>query len=97
MKANWGGILMRYQQTIEIHKRLEAVLRLIGTGRYSAPALAESIQVSIPTISRIVAALREQGHNIRAEKHADGWHYVLVVAGSSRRKPKLRRLIHAAT
>ena len=67
---------MRYQQTIEIHQRLEAVLRLVRTGKYSTPALAETVGVSIPTISRIVAALREQGHDIRAERARQGWRYV---------------------
>ena len=64
---------MRYQQTLEIHQRLETVLRLIRTGKYSTPALAETVGVSIPTISRIVAALRVQGHEIRAERHDGGW------------------------
>ena len=68
---------MRYQQTIEIHERIETVLRLIETGAYSTPALAEEIGVSIPTISRIVAALRERGHDIQAERTEKGWRYVL--------------------
>jgi predicted DNA-binding transcriptional regulator YafY len=68
---------MRYQQTLEIHQRLETVLQLIRTGEYSTPALAESVGVSIPTISRIVASLREQGHDIRSERTAKGWRYVL--------------------
>jgi predicted DNA-binding transcriptional regulator YafY len=72
---------MRYQQTLEIHQRLATVLRLIGTGRYSTPALAEKVGVSIPTISRIVAALREQGHGIKAERTAKGWRYVLAGGG----------------
>ncbi len=69
---------MRYQQTLEIHQRLETVLRLIGTGKYSTPALAETVGVSIPTISRIVAALRVQGHDIRAERTSQGWRYLLI-------------------
>jgi biotin operon repressor len=68
---------MRYQQSIAIHDRIEEVLRLIGTGDYSTPALADEVGVSIPTISRIVATLREQGHNIHAERTAKGWRYVL--------------------
>lgn len=68
---------MRYQQTIEIHDRIETVLRLIETGEYSTPALAEEVGVSIPTISRIVAALRERGHDIQAERTGKGWRYVL--------------------
>ena len=69
---------MRYQQTLEIHQRLETVLQLICTGNYSTPALAETVGVSIPTISRIVAALREQGHDIRAERTSKGWRYLIV-------------------
>ena len=68
---------MRYRQTIQIHERIEAVLKLIQTGEYSTPALADEIGVSIPTISRIVAALRERGHDIRSERTSAGWRYVL--------------------
>jgi transposase len=68
---------MRYQQTIEIHERIATVLRLIETGEYSTPALAEEVGVSIPTISRIVAALRERGHDIHAERTSKGWRYML--------------------
>jgi biotin operon repressor len=78
---------MRYQQTIEIHQRLETVLQLVRTGEYSTPQLAESLGVSIPTISRIVAALRQQGHDIRAQRTKDGWRYVLsAVHNSSKAK-----------
>jgi len=75
---------MRYQQSLEIHDRLEAVLQLIETGQYSTPALAKEMGVSVPTISRIVAALRERGHNIRAERNDGGWRYVLVRIRPSR-------------
>jgi biotin operon repressor len=68
---------MRYQLALEIHERIEEVLRLIKTGEYSTPALAEAVGVSIPTISRIVAALREHGHEIKAERNNTGWRYVL--------------------
>ena len=81
---------MRYQQTLEIHQRLETVLRLIGTGEYSTPALAETVGVSIPTISRIVAALREQGHDIKAERSQNGWRYVLTSAKPSREEKTSR-------
>jgi biotin operon repressor len=70
---------MRYQLALEIHERIEEVLRLIKTGEYSTPALAEAVGVSIPTISRIVAALREQGHQIKAVWAATGWRYVLEI------------------
>ncbi len=75
---------MRYQQSLEIHDRLEAVRELIETGRYSTPALAKEVGVSVPTISRIVAALRERGHDIQAERTSRGWRYVLK--GNATRK-----------
>lgn len=69
---------MFYARSLEIEQRLDHVLRLIRTGRYSTPKLAEEVGVSIPTISRCVTALRERGHQIRAEKHGNGWRYFLV-------------------
>jgi biotin operon repressor len=70
---------MRYQLAIDIHERLEEVLRLIRACEYPTPALAEAVGASIPTISRIVAALREQGHQIKAVRAATGWRYVLEI------------------
>jgi hypothetical protein len=69
---------MPFERSLEIERRLDDVLRLIRIGRFSTPMLAEEVGVSIPTISRIVAALRDRGHDIRAEKHEDGWRYVVV-------------------
>lgn len=77
---------MRYQQSLTIEQRLEAVLRLIRTGQYSTPRLADEIGVSIPTISRCVEALRERGHTIAAENQNGTWRYVLK--GKARRPPK---------
>lgn len=77
---------MLYRHTLAIHDRLETVLRLIRTGSFSTPALAKEVGVSIPTISRIVAALRERGHAIRSEKHRDGWRYVIDDYRSARKR-----------
>jgi predicted DNA-binding transcriptional regulator YafY len=77
---------MPFERSLEIERRLDDVLRLISTGRFSTPMLAEKVGVSIPTISRIVAALRNRGHDIEAERTSKGWRYVLI---SSRRfKPE---------
>lgn len=75
---------MRYRQSLEIEQRLEAVLRLIRAGKYSTPAIAENLGVSIPTVSRCVEALRERGHVILAVKRVEGWRYCL--AGSAKTK-----------
>jgi biotin operon repressor len=77
---------MQYQRSLEIEQRLNAVLRLIRRGRHSTPKIAAELQVSIPTISRAVTALRERGHDIRAEKQANGWRYILNPAPSASRK-----------
>jgi biotin operon repressor len=69
---------MLYERSLEIAQRLGTVRRLIRTGRYSTPKLAERLGVSIPTVSRYITALRKRGYDIRAEKHANGWRYVLV-------------------
>jgi predicted DNA-binding transcriptional regulator YafY len=79
---------MPFERSLEIEQRLDAALRLIRTGGYSTPMLAEELGVSIPTISRIVAALRERGHDIHAERTNAGWRYIL--RGSSERPPKGR-------
>ena len=49
---------MLYERSLEIETRLDAVLRLIRTGRYSTPKLAQQLRVSVPTVSRCVNALR---------------------------------------
>jgi hypothetical protein len=78
---------MPFERSLEIERRLDDVLRLIRTGRFSTPMLAEEVGVSIPTISRCVLALRERGHDIRAEKQESGWRYVL---GRGRDTEKIR-------
>ena len=78
---------MVYRRSQEIERRLEEVLRLIRVGGYATPALAKGLGVSIPTVSRCVTALRERGHDIRAEKKSNGWQYILRDSGSERRQP----------
>jgi transposase len=82
---------MRYQRSLEIEQRLDAVLELIRTGNYSTPALAEKVGVSIPTISRSVEALRERGHNIKAAKGPNGWRYTIIPVERSANAPSDRR------
>lgn len=77
---------MLYQRFREIEQRLRTVLRLIRRGRYSTPKLADRIGVSVPTMSRYVTALRERGYEIRAEKQAKEWRYVLVGKSSVNRR-----------
>ncbi len=87
---------MLYQRSLEIERRLGAVVRLIRTGHYSTPKLAERLGVSIPTVSRYVTALRQRGYDIRAERKMKEWRYILVgkTAGA---QPKPSPFTHATT
>jgi len=77
---------MLYQRSLEIERRLQAVLRLVETGRYSTPLIARELGVSIPTVSRDVTALRERGHEIRSHRLLDGtWRYGLGRKTANRR------------
>lgn len=69
---------MLYQRSLDIERRLATVLRLIRSGGYSTPMIAEELGISIPTVSRDVTALRERGHDIRSQRKGDGWRFVLV-------------------
>jgi len=80
---------MVYQQSLAIEERLQQVLALIRAGGHSTPTLAVSLAVSVPTISRCIAALRNRGFVIECRRTDHGCHYVLrksTVAGTSKRK-----------
>ncbi len=68
---------MLYTRSLEIERRLSALLGLVGSGRHSTPSLAKALGVSVPTVSRCISALRARGHNIRAIKRSEGWAFVL--------------------
>ncbi|MBB6146841.1 biotin operon repressor [Silvibacterium bohemicum] len=82
---------MPYQRSLDIERRLQSVLRLISSGQFSSPMIADEIGVSIPTVSRDVTALRERGYEIRSERLRDGWRYVLAPEPS-----KVLPVTHAA-
>ncbi len=49
---------------------------LLQIGREpSAAQLAERLGVSLPTVRRLVAALRRKGYQIESRRRSDGWHY----------------------
>ncbi len=73
---------MLYQRSLDIEQRLQTVLRLIRSGDFSTPMIAERTGVSIPTVSRDVTALRERGYDIRSERKNEGWRFILAPAPS---------------
>ena len=56
---------MMYGRSLEIERRLEQVLRLVRTGRYSTPKIADKLGVSVPIVSRCIQSLKERGFAIR--------------------------------
>ena len=76
---------MIYQQSHEIESRLARLLELIQTGSYSTPTLARTLNVSMPTVSRCIHALRRRGHPITAVRDGTRWCYRM--ASESRESP----------
>jgi DeoR/GlpR family transcriptional regulator of sugar metabolism len=74
---------MLYERSLTIGRRLNTLLSLIQTGRYSTPALAEELGVSVPTVSRDIAALRQRSYAIRSTRKSHGWSSELTVEPSS--------------
>ena len=73
---------MPYERSQALEKRLQELLGLLRNGRHSAPTLADALDISQPTVSRCLAALRKRGYTIRAVKDEQGWCYRLAADGS---------------
>ena len=69
---------MRYEHTMAIAKRHEALLALIDRGCHSGPELAEELGVSSPTVSRDIVFLRCLGYRIGSARREGGWAYELT-------------------
>ena len=73
-------VFMRYERSLVIIKRHENLLKLIGSGSYSSPSLAERLSVSEQTVYRDILFLRRQGHSIESVRLSKGWAYHLPKA-----------------
>ena len=69
---------MLYEKSLAIERRLKSLLRLIRAGRHSTPSLATALNVSVPTVSRDIMALRQRGYQIRSVRLSRQWAYELV-------------------
>lgn len=69
---------MLYEKALGIERRLGDLVRMIRSGRHSAPALAKKLGVSEPTVWRSIAALKQRGYSIRSVKQAKVWAYELL-------------------
>jgi biotin operon repressor len=69
---------MIYSRSQAIEKRLHDLIELVRLGRHSTPMLARKLEVSEPTVSRCLTALRERGYLIKSTKDTGGWSYELT-------------------
>jgi len=77
---------MPYERLRTIETRLGRLLELVGQGGLSARDLADELGVSIPTVARDIAALREQGYSIKAGRCGRAWEYSLETSPASPRE-----------
>lgn len=69
---------MFYERSRRVERRLRELIGLLRAGGSSTPTLAERLGVSVPTVSRCLAALRERGYTIRPVRRPHQWVYELV-------------------
>jgi hypothetical protein len=67
-----------YERSLDIEQRLARMIQLIRSEKHSTRTLAQALGISIPTVSRCLAAVRRRGHVIEPRKRARGWHYVYL-------------------
>jgi biotin operon repressor len=69
---------MLYEKSLAIERRLKSLVRLVRSGRHSTPSMAAALNVSIPTVSRDIMALRQRGFQIRSVRLSQHWAYELL-------------------
>ena len=80
---------MVYNRSLEIERRLGDVLRLVREGQQSTPTLSKALNISEPTVSRCLKALRSRGHSIRAVKRGGTWAYELTEQSARLKEQKV--------
>jgi len=66
-----------YEKAHKIEKRLDALLLLIRSGKYSTSLLSKKLNISTASVSRSIEALRQRGYAIKAIRDKSGWYYEL--------------------
>jgi len=74
---------MFYERSQALEERLQEILGLLRAERHSSTTLAQALDVSQPTVSRCLAALRKRGHEIRAIRDGHGWSFHLAAENKS--------------
>ncbi|MBU2535411.1 MAG: HTH domain-containing protein [Chloroflexi bacterium] len=69
---------MPYERTQQIEQRFKEAIELISKKRLNANQLASELDVSLPTVQRIITELRRRGYKIRSVRDELGWRYELA-------------------
>jgi predicted DNA-binding transcriptional regulator YafY len=67
-----------YERARRIEQRFEQAIRLMRDSRSNAAVLAAALEVSVPTVQRMVAELRRRGIPVRSVRDEQGWGYEVV-------------------
>ena len=69
---------MPYERSRRIEQRFQEALVLLKDRRVNARQLAVELDVSLPTVHRMITELRRRGHSVRSVHEGCGWAYELV-------------------
>lgn len=69
---------MPYERSLLIEQRFQSVINLMETRTVNTQQLAIELGVSVATVQRIVAALKQRGYVIRSVHESEGWRYEIV-------------------
>lgn len=81
---------MPYERSRKIEARFHEAIALIKRRHLKAEQLASELEVSRPTVQRIIAELRQRGYPIRSVHDEHGWRYEIQDKSSSKTKANQR-------
>lgn len=69
---------MTYERSRKIEERFHEAVTLIKRKYLNAEQLASELEVSRPTVHRIITELKRRGYSIRSVHEKHGWRYELL-------------------
>ena len=88
---------MPYERSRTIEERFQKTLVLLKDKRLNARQLALELDVSRPTIHRIITELKRRGHSIRSAHEEHGWAYEIAdksrLPNNDKPSPKRKRIV----
>ena len=69
---------MPYERSRRIEQRFQKAVELIKKHGMNAVQLALELDVSVPTVHRIIGELKLRGYTIRSIRDEQGWKYEIL-------------------